>query len=1533
MATGVNVGNAYINVRADSKYIKGDMAKAQTAFTTSFKRIALAATAAATAATYALSKIGKEAISVATKYETALVDMGKVTNQSFDVIKKAVESLDPVLGTSTELMKGYYQVISAGVTEPKAALELLTTASKLAKTAHVDQAEAIKGLTKIMAGYGDELKTTSDAADLLFAIEKEGQTSVAELIPLIGGLATISKEAGVTANEMGAALATLSKVFGSTSEAATSYQGILAALQRGNADLTIAWEKLGVSGSKAAIKAWGFAGTLQKLKEYSESSGTEMIKLIGRVEATTGALVIAADGAKAFNTTMVNLQDRAGKAEEAFKRWTKTTEAFVQVWKSVKEKVLVIIGDALIPVLKDVITQMAYWVKANEDLIKQKVPEYIDKVKNAIEGIIGAYNSLPAGITGAAFGGIIGRILTGSTPIGLAVGALILLNEQLAKIGVGSWGSMKESFQDLNEIIDATIAGERWEGLAGNVNKVTMKIDDTRDATDSWLEKMKAFPEATKEVTKGFDEVKKTVVDTVKAIETTTAEGFESWAALGDDYSTRFMQMERGLVNIHGVALDDRYKAEVIYWQSVSALGADFESYFMRMERGLIDTTKEANAKKVKTYKEFSSDVIETLNSLYNDMKRMTKESYAYELALNDKKAKEYKKFLDEKYVDTQEYADLVKGIDGWLADANEKSYIKMLKNSENFFDVLKGYRLEDQNDWISWGNYMAVSANDMFKEIGNSFRSNISDFITGEISSLSDFWDAILDDMLSSFADWVAKILVEWAKTKILGWLGDLVGLTDSGGGGGDSIATTILGKIASYIGDKTGITSYFSGLLGTGATTGTATIGSLQGIAGGPAAYQSAIGGYAGAYQVGGYGTQSIGALQNLGNLTPAEYQSMLGSFSYGTAIQSGYAAGGAVSSASQLASGIQLGQATGEMWAVGGAQAAQQGATTGAGAGAAGAVAGFAAMAISALINIEDMRKRRSMLEDMKQQFDDYYATLESSEQAAATFSESQTSMFELVGDASAGYFLAQAVSLKASAGEYEELAKIHGESVEAVTARYENLGEAMKDFGYHVDEFGRVATSLEAGELIQEALWGTETAVSEANILKLTLEWDVGNLDEISAAALKTTNDLKTITEGPSATMDMDEYYDAAVASAERYIDNMKSKMQDLSTSEQDYVTAMLEVWTDSTNSRTTMSQTFFDSAEESYRALTEVEQAWVLTALSDYESLTTEGTATAQAFYESQVNSYNMLTEAEQAWAQSALGTITEYYEGATALSSSFLEKYRGDYETSLSVINEYADNSLSTIQEYLGSLYPELAELYENGTGYFESATTAAEDAINSLVETGIAAAEEMTDTVSDSFTTMADSSSDSLTNALAEMTTGFEDLESSGVDVITSLDDSVADFSDSASSGLSDMAQGFGITLEEVTDSMTDSIDIASNTFITLADTVDSWSPSSKVVDILYKYSSEGGDIPGFQHGGVASGPMSGYPVILHGTERITPVSGGGHGDSGGSGPLNLNLVLELDGKTLEYKIKSVSDGVRVSALKREVGENRIYN
>ena len=67
-------------------------------------------------------------------------------------IQEKIEGLNAELGSSTDLVRAYYQVISAGVTESVAAMELLIVSAKASKAAHSDQAELVKGLAAIWLG-------------------------------------------------------------------------------------------------------------------------------------------------------------------------------------------------------------------------------------------------------------------------------------------------------------------------------------------------------------------------------------------------------------------------------------------------------------------------------------------------------------------------------------------------------------------------------------------------------------------------------------------------------------------------------------------------------------------------------------------------------------------------------------------------------------------------------------------------------------------------------------------------------------------------------------------------------------------------------------------------------------------------------------------------------------------------------------------------------------------------------------------------------------------------------------------------------------------------------------------------------------------------------------------------------------------------------------------------------------------------------------------------------------------------------------
>ena len=345
-------------------------------FSATFKQVGLVAVAALAGIATAITKTVKDFA----KYEEALVDMGKVTSESLDSIHKKMMGLPAVLGSSTELVKGYYQVISAGVTEPNAAMEVLKTSAMAAKAAHVEQSEVIKGLTKLMAGYGGEIKSVTEASDLLFTMEKEGQTSFQELIPVIGGLAKISSELNVNHREMAASLALITQTAGSTSEASTQYRGIMVGLLKPTKEMTATLQSLGFESGQSAIQQIGLSETLKRLKDTTGGSAVALGKLFANQEALIGISALSAKGFETLNQKVVAMGDGVGATKKAWEDYKNTIGALWETFKNSIGKMSILIGKEFAPVVVENLKQIISFIETNRDKIIELAQVWVERL-------------------------------------------------------------------------------------------------------------------------------------------------------------------------------------------------------------------------------------------------------------------------------------------------------------------------------------------------------------------------------------------------------------------------------------------------------------------------------------------------------------------------------------------------------------------------------------------------------------------------------------------------------------------------------------------------------------------------------------------------------------------------------------------------------------------------------------------------------------------------------------------------------------------------------------------------------------------------------------------------------------------------------------------------------------------------------------------------------------------------------------------------------------------------------------------------
>ena len=272
-------------------------------------------------------------------FESALADMGKVTDESFSSIQKKIMKLPASLGSATELVKGYYQVISAGVKGAVNQMDTLVTASKLAKTAHAAQESVIIGLSSVM----DAFKVSSNtAADAIQTMEKTGKTTVGGLIPIIGEISSSSAALGLNLEEMAAGFAAITLQSGGTEKAATQFKALMVSLISPTKEMAGLLSKYG--GAQAAIKEIGFGGVMKMIARATGGNATQTKELLGSTEAYLGFLSASANDMQTYNQNLEEQKNKTGAVDKAWKDYMKTLNA---IWGTFKNT----IGKQAIPAL------------------------------------------------------------------------------------------------------------------------------------------------------------------------------------------------------------------------------------------------------------------------------------------------------------------------------------------------------------------------------------------------------------------------------------------------------------------------------------------------------------------------------------------------------------------------------------------------------------------------------------------------------------------------------------------------------------------------------------------------------------------------------------------------------------------------------------------------------------------------------------------------------------------------------------------------------------------------------------------------------------------------------------------------------------------------------------------------------------------------------------------------------------------------------------------------------------------------------
>ncbi len=274
------------------------------------KTFGVATAAGLTASAKAAGQFNKELANIGTL---------SVPTERLHEFKGQIQDIAITTGKSTsDISDGTYQVVSA-FGDAADTMEKVEINAKAAKAGLATTTDSINLTSAVTKAYGDtSAQAVQHVADLAFKTVELGQTTFPELASSMQQVTSLSKELGVSQEELFGAYATLTGVTGNAAEVQTQMKAVYTALLKPSDNMAKVIKNIGYESGYSMINSLGFAGTLDALKKATNGSEEEMLGLFNNVRAMPAVMALTGAQSDTFATKLEKMKNASGAATKAF---------------------------------------------------------------------------------------------------------------------------------------------------------------------------------------------------------------------------------------------------------------------------------------------------------------------------------------------------------------------------------------------------------------------------------------------------------------------------------------------------------------------------------------------------------------------------------------------------------------------------------------------------------------------------------------------------------------------------------------------------------------------------------------------------------------------------------------------------------------------------------------------------------------------------------------------------------------------------------------------------------------------------------------------------------------------------------------------------------------------------------------------------------------------------------------------------------------------------------------------------------------
>jgi TP901 family phage tail tape measure protein/lambda family phage tail tape measure protein len=266
------------------------------------------------------------------------------------------------LSNSAEAGAAAYEILSSGFSKTDDVIKILKASTLGATGGFSDIKTVADGATSIMNSFNLSADKAAKVVDQMVQTQNDGKIVVDQYAQSIGRLAPSFAVAGLSVEEMNAAISALTAKGAPVETTMSGLNQTIKSIIKPTEEAKKLAAALGIEFSVAGLQAKGLGGFLQDVMVKTKGSATALGVLFSDIDGFKAVVSLTNDGLKGYNRSLQNMDTLTGQAAKAARQAVDPVKQFSNAWKDFSANA----GRAYLPALVKTLELMTKIIQADQ---------------------------------------------------------------------------------------------------------------------------------------------------------------------------------------------------------------------------------------------------------------------------------------------------------------------------------------------------------------------------------------------------------------------------------------------------------------------------------------------------------------------------------------------------------------------------------------------------------------------------------------------------------------------------------------------------------------------------------------------------------------------------------------------------------------------------------------------------------------------------------------------------------------------------------------------------------------------------------------------------------------------------------------------------------------------------------------------------------------------------------------------------------------------------------------------------------------